>query len=303
MNSVLLTLGTGADTVYVRPNATAALNIRGGNPGAAPGDRLNLATAGVTNPVFSGNAANGNLTSSNFSRVDYSSFEAGPTVDDIAPAGLTATANVNGAPPTGGGLNRFAIDMTFNDNVAGILSGSSISVLDLQTELPIPSTSIAAEYITAGNTARFTFPGYANGALPDGNYLATVAGNLTDLFGNPLSAIPSVSFFSLGGDANRDRTVDIGDFSVLAARFNQPGTFTQGDFNYNGTTEIGDFSILASRFNSTLPAPSSLPTIGGGAATGVRFEHSAAPMAKADPTRTLFGTLSATKIDRSEILA
>ena len=48
--------------------------------------------------------------------------------------------------------------------------------------------------------------------------------------------------------------MDIGDFSVLAARFNLLGTFSQGDFNYDHIADIGDFSILASKFNTILPA-------------------------------------------------
>jgi hypothetical protein len=191
--------------------------------------------------------------------------------------------------PTGGGANRFGVDFTFNDNVSGLLSGASISVLNLQTELTVPSANIAAEYIPSSNTARFTFRGYPNGAPPDGDYQATVSGNLTDLFGNPLAVTPSVSFFALAGDANRDRSVNITDFSILASRFNQAGTFTQGDFNYNGMTEIVDFSILASKFNSTLPAPGDLPrgTPRAASADG-RIEPATAPVAAVTPTRSPF---------------
>lgn len=90
--------------------------------------------------------------------------------------------------------------------------------------------------------------------LSDGNWQLTApAGALTDAAGNASTAPLSVDFFVLAGDANRDRAVNIADFSVLAGRFNQPGAFADGDFNYSGAVEIGDFSILASRFNTSLP--------------------------------------------------
>ena len=257
MNSVLLTLGSGADTVYVRPNTTAALNIRGGNPTTAPGDRLNFATAGVVNPVFAGNAANGNLTSNNLARVDYSFFETGPTVDSVAPSTTGGVFNNNGAPPSGGGALRMLVDVSFNDNVGASLNNSSISVLNLQTETNVPAGNVAVEYLPAGNTARFTFPGYANGVLPDGDYQAIVSSNVSDFFGNPLAVTQSVNFFVLAGDATRNRSVNLDDFTILASSFGQAGrVFSQGNFNYDaaGAVNLDDFTILAAQFGATLPA-------------------------------------------------
>lgn len=58
--------------------------------------------------------------------------------------------------------------------------------------------------------------------------------------------------YTLLGDANLNGTVNIGDFSVLASNFNQPGLWTAGDFNYDGQVNIGDFSLLASNFNRSV---------------------------------------------------
>ena len=67
------------------------------------------------------------------------------------------------------------------------------------------------------HTARWTFPGYANGVLPDGNYTVALASDMIlDGGGNPLdgdnNGTPggdlTLSIFSLAGDANRDRKVD-----------------------------------------------------------------------------------------------
>lgn len=58
------------------------------------------------------------------------------------------------------------------------------------------------------------------------------------------------------GDANQDYRVDIGDFGVLAANFNQsPRTFDEGDFDGDGTVSIADFSMLAANFNTQQPTP------------------------------------------------
>lgn len=89
---------------------------------------------------------------------------------------------------------------------------------------------------------------------PDGNYRATVrAGFVFDAAQNPLAQDYSFDFFLLRGDANHDRLVDIADFSILAAKFNQSGGFADGDFDFNGTVNISDFAILAAKFNTSLP--------------------------------------------------
>lgn len=83
-------------------------------------------------------------------------------------------------------------------------------------------------------------------------------------FGGPEGQIPGTFAWDefradsyLQGDFNSDRTVNISDFAVLAANFNQPGTWETGDANEDGQVNIGDFSLLASNFNQT--ATGSLP--------------------------------------------
>ena len=108
--------------------------------------------------------------------------------------------------------------------------------------------------LVTNQRGNFTFPGYASGILPDGNYTATLsASGVSDIAGTTMAATFTKSFFVLAGDASRDKTVDLTDFTILAANFNQSGkTFSQGDFNYDGTVGLADFTILASRFNQTL---------------------------------------------------
>ena len=70
--------------------------------------------------------------------------------------------------------------------------------------------------------------------------------------GQPIDATAVLVRYTITGDANLDRAVNIGDFGLLAANFNQPSRWATGDFDYNGTTGIADFSLLAASFNQSL---------------------------------------------------
>ena len=96
----------------------------------------------------------------------------------------------------------------------------------------------------------------ATSLLPDGNYRATIpAGSLADAAGNALASDATLDFYVLAGDFNRDRTVNLADFTVLANNFGRSGRlFAQGDANYDGNVNLADFTLLANRFGTTLPA-------------------------------------------------
>jgi hypothetical protein len=100
-------------------------------------------------------------------------------------------------------------------------------------------------------TATFTL---APGIPQDGNYRATLpAASVTNALGAPLAADATFDFFVLAGDANRDRSVNLLDFNILAQNFGQsPRTFSQGDFNYDGTVDLLDFNILANKFGQSV---------------------------------------------------
>lgn len=72
--------------------------------------------------------------------------------------------------------------------------------------------------------------------------------------GTSISADSVLIRYTIPGDANLDKTVNITDFALLAANFNIASTWSRGDFNYSGTTDIGDFALLAANFNRSLPA-------------------------------------------------
>ena len=148
-----------------------------------------------------------------------------------------------------------AARISFSEDVGASLSVSDAVLQNLTTNQTIASGDLAVTYNAVQNVARFTYTGSTNGVLPDGNYRLTLAAaGVTDGFGNPLTAPAVLDFFVLGGDANRDRTVDIADFSTLSVNYNSPGTFSGGDFDYNGSVGLGDFAILAANYNVSLPA-------------------------------------------------
>lgn len=75
--------------------------------------------------------------------------------------------------------------------------------------------------------------------------------------GVPVDSTAVLVSFTRYGDTNLDRTVNIADFSRLAANFNRAGTsWLQGNFNYDTTTNIADFSLLAGNFNRGVPVAS-----------------------------------------------
>src|SRR3954447_3534955 len=63
--------------------------------------------------------------------------------------------------------------------------------------------------------------------------------------------------YTYAGDSNLNGTVDLTDFTYLAANFNGTGkTWLQGDYNYDRNVDLTDFTLLASNFNELLPGPS-----------------------------------------------
>jgi hypothetical protein len=148
----------------------------------------------------------------------------------------------------------------FSTDVSASLSNADLILHNLTTMQDVPVDNITLlNYDTATNTATFTFPGYLYGALPNGNYRATIpAGSISDPGGMPLAFDHVFQFFFLMGDVDHNRIVNLFDFNILAINFGQSGRdFTQGNFDYDptGTVNLQDFNQLAINFGRTLPAP------------------------------------------------
>jgi cyclophilin family peptidyl-prolyl cis-trans isomerase len=170
------------------------------------------------------------------------------TVDTVAPA-LTATPIFNYLTAAQN------LVFSFSEDVSASLTPADLSLLNRQTNTTVPANQMHFDY--AANQATLTFPGYSGGALPDGDYRATIlAGAVTDAAGNALPAATPVDFYYMAGDVNHDRSVNFNDLVVLAQNYNTTGkTFAQGDFNYDTKVDFNDLVILAQRYNTTLATP------------------------------------------------
>mgnify|MGYP005846478489 CR=1 FL=1 len=104
------------------------------------------------------------------------------------------------------------------------------------------------------NSSTITAIGYAE---------ATDLGSPATFGGVAIDDTSLLMRYTLAGDANIDRSVNIADFGRLASKFNQSGNWVDGDFNYDGTVAVADFSLLAANFNKTLsanlPRPAAVP--------------------------------------------
>jgi hypothetical protein len=199
-------------------------------------DGTRVITAGQTEPGKSPSLPSGSLSI---------------TIDTGAPQVTSAAFNF---------LTGHSLTYQFAENVSATFAALDVSVQNLTTAQTLPGASQSGTYNTGTNVATVTFPGInggvAQGILGDGNYRATIsAASVTDVAGNPLAADHVLNFFFLNGDASRDRSVDLTDFTILAANFNTTGrNFTQGDFNYDMAVNLTDFTVLAASFNTLLPA-------------------------------------------------
>ncbi len=149
---------------------------------------------------------------------------------------------------------RPTVSVSFNGDVDPLsLSAADLALVNLTTGQPIDcGASASVNYDASTRSAKWAL----SIVLPDGNYRATLpAGSVSDASGNLLASDVSVEFFSLAGDANHDRTVDISDLGILATNWQGSSkTFAQGDFNYDGIVDISDLGILATNWQKSLPA-------------------------------------------------
>lgn len=62
----------------------------------------------------------------------------------------------------------------------------------------------------------------------------------------PVDSSTVVMRYTYAGDANLDGKVDVVDLGMLAAHWQQNGSWVNGDFNYDGVVDIVDLGVLAS---------------------------------------------------------
>ena len=224
------------------------------------------ATGGVTHvQVDFGSVGSNNLALSATgatTRVNLSSSQhlASISADDGAQiallAGGSSVVNTRAVATSAGGK----IDLT-----------DGAMIVDYTGATPI--ASIRAAVATGYNGGDWLGAGISSSAAADAaaNPSTDKTGlgvvHATDLFtsfpatfaGESVDADSVLIRYTLAGDSNLDRTVNIADFSRLASNFNTVGGWFAGDFNHDSTVGIGDFALLASNFNKALPASAARP--------------------------------------------
>jgi subtilisin family serine protease len=183
------------------------------------------------------------------------------TYDTVAPQAIGKSFQYQVAPQN--------VSYEFSEAMFGPLGTTDLTLTNTTTNTQISSGNMVMTYDDQNDTAMFKFPGYTFGALPDGEYHATLATSpqFTDTAGNPLAGNTALDFFFMEGDANHDKLVNLSDFNVLAGNFGQSNkTFSQGDFTYDGLVNLADFNILATQFGKSLTPIMSVSNSGGNGA-------------------------------------
>jgi hypothetical protein len=150
----------------------------------------------------------------------------------------------------------------FSEDISASVDQQDLVLMNTWTNTLVDTTS----WIDGPDTAHFKFDQFTYGALPDGEYTATmVAAGVTDKAGNPLAANSVLDFFYLAGDANHDGAVNVNDLGILATNWQQsPRITSNGDFTYDGTVDVADLGILATNWQNGLymaPAQQSAKSI------------------------------------------
>ena len=170
-------------------------------------------------------------------------------IDNVPPAVTSITFDESNGP--------LAVVVTFSEAI----DPTTLSVGDLTLGVPVgtivPGASIAVSYDASTNSARFTFPGYANGLPPNGWYTATFkASGAADSFGNAnATASTTLPFRVLCGDVDDNGSVDFNDLLIVAKNYNGTGkTFAQGNINFDaaGNVDFDDLLLLAKNYNLAL---------------------------------------------------
>lgn len=151
-------------------------------------------------------------------------------------------------------LGPQAVKIAFGANVSASLSVADIVLQNTRTGATIPGGQMTLSYDSASNVATLSFPVLPGAKLASGDYQLTLIGaGVTDATGTPLGTNYQMTFFTLDGDANHDRRVDVHDLVVLATNwYRSDRGVLRGDLNNDGVVDAQDLGILSRNWQQSL---------------------------------------------------
>jgi glucose/arabinose dehydrogenase len=171
--------------------------------------------------------------------------------DTIAPQNTSAIFSRDRVSPT---APPHEVVYSFDEPVTA--TASALTLENLSTGQTIPSANIAVSVDSVTNRLRFSFPGFANGVLPTGQYRATLVGaQTTDPAGNTLASDAVINFRFIAGDADDNGRVEFNDLLILAKNYQQTDrSFALGNYNYStdGLVDFNDLLILAQNYGQNV---------------------------------------------------
>lgn len=252
------------------PNASVAIASRSGshtvNAAVLIKDRSSSYVATGSSVIFTGDLTAATTTVTE--RVTNTVIDANLVLRfDKVGGGTLGFRSVNGIPQirvfggrlkTTGGVSVVP-NLTVNTGATLDLAGTSSWVVDYTD--PSPLATLQGLVTTGRNGGTWDGPGITSSRAASDSRLAIGMGEaaalgVTTFPGTsvPVDATAVLFRVTLTGDSNLDGIVNISDFSTVAAKFNQSGSWIDGDSNYDGVINISDFSLLASNFNQVLSA-------------------------------------------------
>lgn len=147
----------------------------------------------------------------------------------------------------------------FNEDV--LIGTGDLRLRNVTQGAFINSTNFAFNFDSATNTAVWTFPGFARGVLPDGQYEASLlTEEIVDLADNGLANLNNTSFnFAwFRGDMNANGTVEPIDIDALCAAQSPANSNPRRDIDGDGDVDRTDVVVLVRDVLRTRPGDADL---------------------------------------------
>jgi hypothetical protein len=265
-------IGRGTGTIS---EATGVVRQTGGTVTFPGGHRLGLTFDSRTLPEINADSLY-EISAGTFQMTTTGSIQIGRTLNSggvpiefgraefrvvgSAPALVTANRiSMDGGGTTGTPVLGFVIDsggvtkITLRDWLR-LNQGATLDVTVNASSVPATElTLLECDFFTTGALTEFV-------DRPEGSTVSDISNNRlfewTLRYNNATDDGVIDSWVKLteprsfrGGDANKDGTVNLSDFNILASNFGATGAgWTQADFNGDGNVNLGDFNVLAGNF-------------------------------------------------------